>query len=217
MDNANKILGIFLTGKEDPLKWMSMPFTVNGKTGATNAYSVVLLPFISSYEDMSNKFEGIIPTPNCSIRYSVAKLKECYNKIPLVDIPPEKECPECNGDGQVEYEYNGNTGYFSKDIECPVCKGEGFIIDRSVKEVQQEPDHNKCIVIGMGKFNCFRVSEIIQTAELLGAEYFTLIHQEDRPGGRFLFTINEVQIITVGMFCQSEHTVAILESEVSNG
>lgn len=216
MDNANKILGIFLTGKEEPLKWMSMPFRVNGKTGATNAYSVVLLPFSSAYEDMSNKFEGIIPIPNCSIRYSVAKLKECYNKIPLVDIPAEKTCPECDGDGQVEYEYNGKESTHYKDIDCPLCDGKGFIIDRSVKDVQQEPDHNKCIVIGTGKFNCFRVSEIIQTAELLGAEYFTLTHQEDRPGGRFLFNINEIEIITVGILCDSVKTVAILESEVSN-
>lgn len=217
MDNANKILKLFLADKDTLTDWMHKPFTVNGKTGATNAYSVVLLPFVSSYEDMSNKFEGIIPTPNCSIRYSVAKLKECYNKIPLVDIPAEKECPECDGDGQVEYEYNGKESTHYKDIDCPLCDGKGFIIDLESKKFEQEPDHSKCIAISKGKFNCFRVSEIIQTAELLGTEYFTLIHQEDRPGGRFLFTINEVQIITVGMFCQSEHTVAILESEVSNG
>jgi len=217
MDNANKILQLFLADKDSLTDWMHKLFTVNGKTGATNAYSVVLLPLSSAYEDMSNKFEGIIPIPNCSIRYSIAKLKECYNKIPLVDIPAEKTCSECDGDGQVEYEYNGKESTHYKYIDCPLCDGEGFIIDRSVKEVKQEPDHNKCIVIGTGKFNCFRVSEIIQTAELLGAEYFTLIHQEDRPGCRFLFTIHEVEIITVGILCDSENTVAILESDVSNG
>lgn len=217
MDNANKILGIFLSDKNEISKWMSMPFTVNGKTGSTNAYSVVLLPFASDYEDMSNKFEGIIPTPNCSIRYSVAKLKECYNKIPLVDIPAEKTCPECDGDGQVEYEYNGKESTHYKYIDCPLCDGEGFIIDRSVKEVQQEPDRNKCIVIGKGNFNCFRASEIIQTAELLGAEYFTLIHQQFSPNCKFLFNINDVEIITVGIDCDSEHIVTILGSEVSNG
>lgn len=215
MDNANKILQLFLAEKDNLTDWMRKPFTVNGKTGATNAYSVVLLPFASAYEDMSNKFEGIIPTPNCSIRYSVAKLKECYNKIPLVDIPPEKECPECNGDGQVEYEYNGNTGYFSKDIECPVCKGEGFTIDKS-KKGESVPDSKKCIKIGNTSFPSARVSEIIKTADLLNIEYFTLIHQSEanKPS---LFSLNEVEILIAGGPAKPDDIVAILESEVSNG
>ncbi|MDH5825796.1 hypothetical protein [Sphingobacterium faecium] len=214
MDNSNKILQLFLADKDNLTDWMRKPFTVNGKTGATNAYSVVLLPFDSAYEDMGEKFEGIIPTPNCSIRYSVAKLKECYTKIPLVDIPAEKICPECDGDGEVEFEFYGKEYTHYKDIDCPLCDGKGFIIDLESKKCEQEPDQTKCIVIGMGKFNCFRVSEIIQTAELLSSEYFILIHQQDGPNGKFLFAINDVEIITVGILCDSEHTVAILEREV---
>lgn len=215
MDNANKILQLFLADKDTLTDWMHKPFTVNGKTGATNAYSVVLLPFVSSYEDMTSKFDGIIPIPNCSNSYSVAKLKECYNKIPLVDIPPEKECPECNGHCEVTYEYCGNESTHYKDIDCPICDGKGFIIDLESKKFEQEPDQTKCIGISKGKFNCFRVSEIIQTAEFLGADHFTLIH-EITSEGKFLFTINDVEIIIQGALFEDGTTISILESEVTN-
>jgi len=215
MDNTNEILKIFLADRNEFRAWMNKPFTFKGKTGATNSYSVVLLPINSDYDNMDAKIEQIYPIHNCSIQSSINNLKDCFAKIPLVSLPAEETCLECLGHGEVEYEYDGNTGYFSKDIECPVCKGEGFTIDKS-KKGESVPDSKKCIKIGNTSFPSARASEIIKTADLLDIEYFTLIHQSEanKPS---LFSLNEVEILIAGGPARPDDIVSILESEASNG
>ena len=53
-----------------------------------------------------------------------------------------KECPECGGDGEIEYESmyatNPDTGrirYYTEYLTCDVCRGEGEVV---VEEEEEE-------------------------------------------------------------------------------
>ena len=57
---------------------------------------------------------------------SAADIDAALSKVPLVDemeiIGEDIECPECNGEGEVYWEYS----HWSELFECPVCDGTGY-------------------------------------------------------------------------------------------
>ena len=57
---------------------------------------------------------------------SAAVIDAALSKVPLVDemeiIGEDIECPECNGEGEVYWEYS----HWSELFECPVCDGTGY-------------------------------------------------------------------------------------------
>jgi len=46
----------------------------------------------------------------------------------------EIECETCEGEGEVQYEFNHKGNYYERDEECPVCEGDGVITGKT-KEI----------------------------------------------------------------------------------
>jgi hypothetical protein len=114
------------------------PLTANGYTYATDAYVLIA----AKNEDVNiQALEGkeshasIILETSCNEPTNIDWLK--LDSIPLVDEVIDEECDECDGFGQVEYEYFSTKTQRIYGIEdkCPICKGDGSFEKRTEKKV----------------------------------------------------------------------------------
>lgn len=128
MKNYNEILEKHAS-KDKHRIFITKPFLLNGKACATDAYRMIWVDekLTSGYEKLKENIniENVIPNPNCNIKLDVKEIREAIEKAPLVDemIDDTEECKECDGFGEVEWEYGGYTN----DFDCPVCDGDGTI------------------------------------------------------------------------------------------
>lgn len=54
-------------------------------------------------------------------------LSDCPQEEEEIIVDKEKECEECDGYGEVYWEYNDNSGYcHTETFHCPVCNGSGI-------------------------------------------------------------------------------------------
>lgn len=65
-----------------------------------------------------NMADGFIPAQTLDMALANAPLVD-----ELVSRDSDKECPECHGEGTVEWGYS----IWTKEFDCPVCDGEGYI------------------------------------------------------------------------------------------
>ena len=86
--------------------------------------------------------------------FTLQSLKEALASCPQVEeeivVQPAVECKDCEGYGEVEWEYTDNDGYVhSKDFECPICHGTGYSQDKITKKTgKMIPDYNAFVKIG---------------------------------------------------------------------
>lgn len=121
-----KILDLFLE-KNGLRKWMRSPFTNAEKNVifATDGGAMICINNNGGNNDFENyedKIKGTYPAgcSNCNISISFEEIQSALNKIKPVN---EKKCPDCNGDGVVEWSYE----IYTEEFECPVCHGNGTI------------------------------------------------------------------------------------------
>jgi DnaJ-class molecular chaperone len=121
-----KILDLFLE-KDGMRKWMRSPFTNADKKVifATDGSAMICINnngCENDFENYEDKIKGTYPVgcSNCNISISFEELQAALNKIKPVN---EKKCPDCDGDGVVEWTYES----YIEEFECPVCLGNGTI------------------------------------------------------------------------------------------
>jgi hypothetical protein len=121
-----KILDLF-TEKEGMREWTRSPFTNADKTVifATDGHAMICIKNNSgenNFENHEDRIKRIYPA-ECSsdcLSVSFEELQNALNKIKPIN---KMKCPDCNGTGEVEWEYESYT----KEFECPVCDGNGTI------------------------------------------------------------------------------------------
>ena len=109
----------------------------NGRLMATEGHMLIIVDpklLRGKYKKFSQRLPDFdFNRCDTNITVPFAAIEDAYNKFELI---PEKvtrdgqssECPECDGSGQVEYEYtdsNGDTHY--KECDCPICMGMHLI------------------------------------------------------------------------------------------
>jgi len=132
--DENKLFEIFLD-KENSRKEIKKPFVNNGWVAATESHICLLIKpeFLKqTYEPrvLPNVLK-ILTEPNIDITISRAKL---LNGIKAISTEKEKrvispgvKCRECDGVGEVEWQYCDSNGYdYCEDFECPICHGSGY-------------------------------------------------------------------------------------------
>ena len=116
-------------------------------------------------DDYHPKIESLL-LDNPDERLSIDRLCAALAKAPMKH---DNKCPECCGDGRVQYEYycesDGNTYHTTDD--CPYCDGKGKIDDDKAPLVY---DTGYAITIGGQTFApkvIKRLLDILHSAELL--------------------------------------------------
>ena len=104
-----KILDLFLE-KDGMRKWTRSPFTNAEKNVifATDGSAMICINGANDFENNEDKIKGFYPVgcSNCNISISFEQLQNALNEIKPVNI---KKCPDCNGDGVVEWTYESYT------------------------------------------------------------------------------------------------------------
>lgn len=198
-NNYDKILDIF-TYKEkvNPKEWGRLPFVIDEKVYASDFNSLVFFnkEKCSEYETLKLNVSGVIPKEiNQSFIIKVSELKEAFIKIPLIEgyeIKGEDiECEDCNGDGEVDWEYKNHT----KQYECPVCDGDGksFIAPR-VKNGIFKHESGYYVDILNTRFASKYLQKLIDVCEILEETEIELISQTEKSKAN-LFRIKDVKIV----------------------
>jgi hypothetical protein len=178
---------------------MTTPFLVGNKVVATNGTSLVAVPkFTDEFEDKSEKTKTVYPVLyNRDTRISLTELKEAISKAPLVDCFDEikDRCGACNGDGEVEFEFDYKHETYNIEHECPVCEGQGIILKTSTTpNGKKEIDRTKYIRIGECNFMIERIEELVNTTELLNLNE-VLLKKQTGASQSNLFVLDTVELL----------------------
>lgn len=126
-------------------KWMQEPW-VNEKTGDVWAseghYSLILKRSLVSGRLRKYHYGNNVNIPQADMHATIefSDIDAAYDKAEkypeAITVPTGKiiECEDCNGTGEVTWEYEDLDGYTHDLIDtCPVCDGDGTVVEKTVK------------------------------------------------------------------------------------
>lgn len=131
----DKVLDSFC---DDTRIWSDRPRPQDGFIYATDTYKIIRIEKskcnleYETHERQPKDYSQLFPTPKCSLTLDVAKTLQEIANLPYAETirfkDKECKCKECNGSGEVEWNYTSDDGdeYFN-DFDCPVCDGSGYI------------------------------------------------------------------------------------------
>lgn len=194
MHRYNQLLELYRS-KDELRQWLCKPFNFNGNTCASNASAIVILPFMGTYPDMTEKIKDVFPAErNTDLTFSLTSFKKAYDKAPMIDSPCDAtgKCNYCNGIGEVSYEHLYEGSYVFTDGDCPQCDGVGRIdLDIKPNENGDIPDALSMVEIGGYKIAIARIYELIRTCEILECDTINLAH----TGNNLLFSVGNAEIV----------------------
>lgn len=123
-----------ITHDEPERKWMKKPFYIDHKLCATDASHVIQIDgghyAMSTSEcpfGAANFMRSLLVDSDTVIgTFPVTHLTEVIAALPHEDeFMTTGICAECKGEGEVEWEYEGENQTHTADFECPKCHGQG--------------------------------------------------------------------------------------------
>ena len=132
--NEQDLLSLFYDKENDMRPDMAAPYLKNGYVCATEGHIMIRI----KAETLNGEYNEIdslnidLPADNCNFIIGLHDIKTAIASIPQVEekekVGKDIECKECDGAGEVEWEYRGKSGrYHHKYLDCPKCQGDGCI------------------------------------------------------------------------------------------
>jgi len=177
---------------------MFLPFEVNEKIYATDAMTLICcdkkhLEFeLTNKEKPLAKVEKVFPEINSN--RIVANKMEDFDVFKTRDLLMKNgkdiKCDTCNGDGEVEWEYEHHT----KIDDCPVCRGIGYSYEaKTVPTGEKTFERDVYVKIDDANFNVNVFMVIFEAQKMIGEEIVLLNKVEKyKPA---LFKIGKYQIL----------------------
>lgn len=204
-DQYKQLLDLFKLKEENDRygrTWMQSPFSFYNKTVATNAFSMIIIPIESDYEDRGDLVIVLAAySKNLWIDIPVSWLKEAMKKIPM----ESSLCNACLGEKDVKFNFYHEDKVFTHKNECPVCEGSGSK-DKYQRTYQGKAFSEKIGVrIGHHIFSgdCFFL--LIEAAKILNSDTVTMVSQSKKYD-KTVFKINEVEIFCMPIYPDDDIT-----------
>lgn len=181
------VLDLFVSDDETRIE-LTNPFSVNGFVIATDARSMVwfeknLYPNLaySEAEDLSVYLKYIQEDVDFTKTLSIDELDLAISKIELIEeiieIGTTSKCKECEGGGEVKYEYKN----YSQKLGCPVCMGDGEIEDiRNEKTGKMIHNEDQYIKINDITFSIRQLLRLQKVANILGVSHLKYSKAKNR-------------------------------------
>lgn len=105
---------------------------------------------------------------------TLEKLEAAIAQCPLEDeeilISDAVDCPDCDGDGEVEWEYTDkDLNTYHKYYECPVCHGSGMLRPAKYRKTGRKiPEYNAPIDVYGLNFSAKLLMRLCDAMKLLG-------------------------------------------------
>ena len=142
---------------------------------------------VSSKEFHKPNVEKVIIPDQCTGTLSVERLQKALAQVPINKF---KECEDCCGSGDVDYEYESLDGHtYYERYECPVCGGTGRFDD---EEGEKEFDANYCIKIDGACFMPEHLKPIVDALtamEIAEVPYIIANNQLKIETGQFIMLL----------------------------
>lgn len=204
MKNWNDIFDLYV-GKDDDMKdWKKRPFVnFDGNVWATDGHAAIIVdPCICGITAVVDNHKTEIPElmePDKWLFVSYGDLQHAVDMCGTEEVMKETEvvCPECDGDGEVTWEYDAFKVYekYEKEFECPVCEGEGKIW-KLMPTGQIETSRHNGLKIGEAFFQAWQMARVLRTMRLLEAETL-IIASEPKKWHATMFQIKGVPGVTI--------------------
>lgn len=196
IENLNEAMKLFI-GDEENREYLKQAFKQGDSQYATDATALIKIPLsvIDLQLQEQDKPNCINIIPNDEIHNEIIVSNILYDvKVEMVDEQIEKrqKCIDCNGGGEVKYEYSASRETFYLEAECPICEGDGESI-QWVDSGKLIPDQNQKIKLGKTTFTRFQLERLIKTCELLECEKIIQTVQNKRGANKFI--LGEVTVI----------------------
>jgi len=184
-------------GKDELRPKFDNPLTWNNNVFATDAYTLIYtdkenidFEFENEHESPTN-LDSIIPVANISETLIIPNLEPLKTAKELAPVGEDIKCSECDGDGEVEWEY----GRWTKDMECPKCEGDGFEYLAKMMPTGNNTFRNIKVKIKENYLDIFKFNKVLKVQEILGGDIELLFCEPDKSA--LLFKVGICNIIVM--------------------
>lgn len=192
------------------------PYVKDGYICATDRYALVRVgkEYIPSAEFSEIEGYGIKwNEPDTEIGLSKSLIKSVIDRLPIVDeyemVDEEIICPECNGEGNVEWEYedrNGNMHY--DNFVCPVCDGFTVVDEcRKVPTGKKIIDEDYNIKIRDSYIKARNLLKLFNAMEICGIEKISIVNFADHSITFHICKNIDVMVSTVRDVVSSDYLI----------
>lgn len=136
----------------------------------------------------------------CKKKITIDAINKALNECPKVDeeiiIQEAVECEDCDGTGEVYWEYTDNKGHTHQHLdECPVCNGMGEIEPAKTKKTGKKIVKEKAVInVGKAYILASYLYKLKFAMEFLGITSVELTNNTERGGNEFVLD-NDIRII----------------------
>jgi hypothetical protein len=191
---------------------MLLPFEWSGKIYATDGHKLIrcdksFIEFELTNPHKPLNCEAVMPKENCNriVKTKFEDFDIFKTEDELVKSGKDIKCIECNGEGEVEWEYKYNT----KMDECPECDGSGFSSEsRLVPNGKKTFGILAYLTVDGVFFNINIFKSIFEAQKIIGDEIISLnICSKTKPA---LFKIGNYEFVIMPI-ANKETDVSLLE------
>lgn len=175
---------------------MQLPFEINGKIYATDAYTLIRCEKSHCDFEITNPHtppncEAVMPIPNTEKVLHIDKsvFEQYKTEDEYESIGEDVECKVCDGHGEVEWEFESYT----KDDDCPACDGSGYEAEKKAVKTGRKTFGNFRVKLNETYFRMDIFYKLIKVRDFLGGE-ITLLYQS-KPTSGVLFKIGFCEIL----------------------
>ena len=128
----------------------------------------------------------------CKKKITIEAINKALGECPKVDegiiIQDAIECKECDGSGEVYWEYTDNTGHTHEHLdECPVCDGTGEIEPEKTKKTGRQIIKEDAVInIGIAYFFAKNICKLKSAMDFLDITSADLISNPDMWANEFI-------------------------------
>lgn len=128
----------------------------------------------------------------CKKKVTIEALNKALDECPKVDeeiiVHDAVECKECDGSGEVYWEYTDNTGHTHEHLdECPVCDGTGEIEHEKTKKTGKKILKAKAVInVGNAYIFAHNIYKLKFAMDFLSITSADLISNPDRWSNEFV-------------------------------
>jgi hypothetical protein len=168
------------------LEWMSSVGKTELHLVATNGIQLLRIPIdkgsnIIGLSDVSDKIKDSFFTQNCELSISASDIRDAVSQVPKKDVRVAKHCDECDGTGQVEWEYKH---YNTLTADCPKCDGHGDVFTGEV--LKDQPDYGDiCFKVLNAYFNPKYFQGLLSACEFENTESISILSNNKSEANYF--------------------------------
>lgn len=179
--DEKELFGLFVA-KNSYNPRLNYPYRRDGYVYATDRHKLIRVKedIVSGDYEVTDNMKLNVPTDNCDYIISDKDIEKLLSEIPQIEEMEEKEvkCPECDGTGEVDWEYRDKNGNdYENCFECPVCDGTGYVYSE-VATGKMIHDPTATVKVGKSSIYYIHLKALLDAMRVIGVTEARLVCQE---------------------------------------